>query len=72
MAVDIDSLPAVVHGHQPGSLYNGHYGDRIYHPLIASAGELGDLLGGKLRHGNVHTADCLSKAKMSPSWRCPA
>jgi hypothetical protein len=57
LTVDVDSLPAAVHGHQPGSMYNGYYHDRIYHPLIASAGELGDLLGGKLRHGNVHTAD---------------
>ncbi len=57
LTVDVDSLPATVHGHQPGSLYNGHYRERIYHPLIATAGELGDLLGGKLRHGNVHTAD---------------
>ncbi|PJA74102.1 IS1380 family transposase [bacterium CG_4_9_14_3_um_filter_65_15] len=57
LTVDVDSLPAAVHGHQPGSMYNGHYHDRIYHPLIATAGEQGDLLGGKLRSGNVHTAD---------------
>lgn len=57
LTVDVDSLPAVVHGHQPGSRYNGHYRERIYHPLIATAGEHGDLLGGRLRHGNVHTAD---------------
>jgi hypothetical protein len=57
LTVDVDSLPAAVHGHQPGSLYNGHYHERIYHPLIATAGEQGDLLGGKLRCGNVHTAD---------------
>ncbi len=57
LTVDVDSLPATVHGHQPGSLYNGHYRQRIYHPLIATAGEQGDLLGGQLRCGNVHTAD---------------
>ncbi len=56
LTVDIDSLPNPVHGRQPGSMYNGYYHDRIYHPLIATAGEQGDLLGGKLRHGNVHTA----------------
>jgi len=56
LVVDIDSLPNPVHGHQPGSMYNGHYHDRIYHPLIATAGAQGDLLGGELRHGNVHTA----------------
>jgi len=56
LTVDIDSLPIEVHGHQPGSEYNGHYHARIYHPLIASAAETGDLLDARLREGNVHTA----------------
>jgi hypothetical protein len=57
VTIDIDSLPNKVHGHQPGSAYNGYYGYRMFHPLIASLGETGDLIGGMLRHGNVHTAD---------------
>ncbi len=56
LTIDIDSLPIEVHGHQPGSEYNGHYHTRIYHPLIASIAETGDLIDAKLREGNVHTA----------------
>jgi|CXWL01.1.fsa_nt_gi hypothetical protein len=57
VTVDVDSLPVEVHGHQPGSEHNGHYHARIYHPLVASVGELGDLLDVRLRPGNAHTAD---------------
>ncbi len=56
LTVDLDSLPIEVEGHQPGSAHNGHYHARIYHPLIASVGETGDLLDAKLRDGNAHTA----------------
>jgi hypothetical protein len=55
--VDIDSLPIEVHGHQPFSEHNGHYHARIYHPLVASIAETGDLIDAWLRPGNVHTAD---------------
>lgn len=55
--VDIDSLPVEVHGTQEGSQYNGHYGVRCYHPLVAVVAETGDLLDVRLREGNVHTAD---------------
>ena len=44
-------------GHQPGAEYNGHYGAKIFHPLIATAAELGDILDVKLRPGTVHTAE---------------
>jgi len=57
LTIDIDSLPVEVHGHQPGSEYNGHYDARIYHPLIATCAETGDLLDAQLRPGSVHTAD---------------
>jgi Transposase DDE domain group 1 len=56
LTIDIDSLPIEVHGHQPGSEHNGHYHRRIYHPLIASIAETGDLIDAKLREGNAHTA----------------
>jgi len=57
LTVDIDSLPIAVHGHQPGSEYNGHYHARIYHPLVASLGATGDLLDVRLRKGAAHTAE---------------
>lgn len=57
LTIDVDSLPVEVHGHQPGSEYNGHYHARIYHPLVASVAETGDMLDVRLRPGNAHTAD---------------
>lgn len=57
ITLDIDSLPIEVHGHQEGSRYNGHYGVRCYHPLVALIGETGDLVDVHLREGNVHTAE---------------
>lgn len=57
LTIDIDSLPIEVHGHQPGSQYNGHYHARIFHPLVASVAETGDLLDVQLRKGAVHTAN---------------
>jgi hypothetical protein len=57
VTVDVDSLPVEVHGHQDGSAYNGHYHRRMYHPLVASLGGLGDLVDVRLREGNAHTAE---------------
>ena len=56
VTLDVDSLPIEVHGHQLGSEHNGHYHARIFHPLVATAAELGDLLDVQLRPGNAHTA----------------
>jgi len=57
LVIDIDSVPVEVHGEQPGSAWNGYYHKRVYHPIVASAGEAGDLLDLRLREGQVHTAD---------------
>ena len=57
LVIDIDSLPVEVHGEQPGSAWNGYYHRRVYHPIVASAGETGDILDLRLREGQVHTAD---------------
>ena len=57
VTLDVDSFPIEVDGHQPGAEYNGHYGGTIFHPLIATAAELGDILDVKLRPGTAHTAD---------------
>lgn len=57
VGLDIDSLPVEVEGHQEGSAYNGHYHARIYHPIVASLGELGDIVDVRLRTGKAHTAE---------------
>lgn len=57
VTLDIDSLPIEVQGHQPKAAWNGHYNARIYHPLVTSIAETGDILDGRLRPGNVGTAD---------------
>jgi Transposase DDE domain group 1 len=57
VTLDIDGLPIEVHGTQPGSAWNGHYHQRMYHPLVASVAETGDLIDARLRAGNAHTAE---------------
>jgi hypothetical protein len=57
LTLDVDSLPVEVHGAQPGSAWNGHYHQRMYHPIIACAAETGDILDARLRPGNAHTAE---------------
>ncbi len=56
VTLDLDSLPLLVHGHQPGSAYNGHYRVRCYHPLVLRSA-CGDYLAGRLRSGSAHTAE---------------
>ena len=57
VTIDVDSIPVEVHGQQEDSEYNGHYHCRMFHPLVASIGETGDILDMKLRHGKAHTAE---------------
>jgi hypothetical protein len=57
ITLDVDSLPIEVHGHQPKAEWHGHYGARIYHPLVTSIAETRDMLDARLRPGNVGTAD---------------
>jgi carbonic anhydrase/acetyltransferase-like protein (isoleucine patch superfamily) len=53
LTIDVDGLPVEVHGEQPGSAWNGHYHQRMYHPIIACAAETGDMLDARLRPGNA-------------------
>ena len=55
--LDVDSLPIEAHGAQPGSARNGHYHMRCFHPIAVFDHESGHCLGGKLRPGNVSSAD---------------
>lgn len=54
--IDIDSMPVMSHGQQPGSVWNDYYRGRCFHPLLAMHGETGTLLGAELRSGNSTSA----------------
>ena len=54
--LDIDSYVVLVHGHQPGATYNGHYQTVCYHPLAAQSPVGANWLDMTLRAGHVHTA----------------
>ena len=56
MVLDMDSTEIPVYGEQEHSAYNGHFESTCYHPLLLFNGE-GDCLAGKLRPGNVHSAE---------------
>ena len=53
---DIDSYAIEAYGSQVGAAYNGHDRTTCFHPLVAYT-DTGDMLGVRLRPGNVHTAD---------------
>ncbi len=59
LTIDADGFPIETAGHQSGSAYNGYYRQTMFHPLVAIAGETGDLLGVMLREGNAHAAEDL-------------
>jgi len=54
--IDVDSMPVMSHGQQPGSVWNDYYRGRCFHPLLAMHGETGTMLGAELRSGNVPSA----------------
>ncbi len=56
VVLDMDSTEIPVYGQQEQSAYNGHFESTCYHPLLLFNRE-GDCLAGKLRPGNVHSAD---------------
>ena len=56
IVLDMDSSEFPVHGNQEGSVYNGHFCSRCYHPLFVF-NQFGDCEGAVLRPGNVHSAD---------------
>ncbi len=57
LMIDVDGLPVQVYGQQPGSEYHGHYRQPMYHALVASCAESGDLIDGTLRRGAAASAD---------------
>jgi hypothetical protein len=56
VVLDMDSTEIPVYGEQEQGTYNGHFESTCYHPLLLFNGE-GDGLAGKLRPGNVHSAE---------------
>ncbi|MCY4565218.1 MAG: IS1380 family transposase [Gammaproteobacteria bacterium] len=50
VTVDIDDVPLLVHGEQPGSGYNSYVGHECYHAVVSVCGESGDILGARLRN----------------------
>jgi hypothetical protein len=52
--IDIDPFPIEVHGQQEGAAYNGHYGKKIYYPLVASFSAEGSYEADRLGEGFVH------------------
>ena len=68
LVIDLDSLPAEVHGRQPGSEWNGYYRARVYHPLVASVGETGDLLTMSGSAGGRRTRRRAAPASSPGSW----
>ena len=56
VVLDMDSTEIPVYGEQEHSAYNGHFESTCYPPLLLFNGE-GDCLAGKLRPGNVHSAE---------------
>ena len=57
VTLDVDSLLIGVHVHQPKAEWDGHYHAHIYHLLMTSIAETGDMFDARLRPGNVGIAD---------------
>lgn len=52
--LDLDSFDIVTYGRQEGSEYNAYYGEKVYHPLVASFSSGGDYDSRRLGDGFVH------------------
>ena len=56
LVIDVDDVPFLADGHQPGSRYGGYVGHRCYSALVAVSGESGDILGARLRRPEENKA----------------
>jgi len=52
--LDVDSFPVVTYGNQPGAAYNGYYGEKVYHPMVAAFSTEGNYDHKRLGDGFVH------------------
>ena len=70
MYLDVDGLPVEVHGHPPGSEWNGYYRQRMYLGLVASCGETGDLIDGEIFPGASYLGKKALKLTLRVVDRC--
>ena len=70
MYLDVDGLPVEVHGHPPGSEWNGYYRQRMYHGLVASCAETGDLIDGEIFPGASYLGKQALKLTLRVVDRC--
>jgi hypothetical protein len=57
LVIELDSTDDPAHGEQQMALFNGFYGQYMYHPLVIHDGLTGCILGAFLRPGNAHSAE---------------
>ena len=70
MYLDVDGLPVEVHGHPPGSEWNGYYRQRMYLGLVASCAETGDLIDGEIFPGASYLGNKALKLTLRVVDRC--
>ena len=62
--LDMDSTGDPTHGHQQLSMFNGYYGEPVYHPLLIFERHSGCLLDARLRRGNCISYNrCLGRLR---------
>lgn len=54
--IDLDGTDDPAHGQQEGIAYHGYYRQHMYHPLLVSDGDTGQLITAILRPGNAHAS----------------
>lgn len=53
--LDVDGTDDEAHGNQQLALFNGYYGQYMYHPIVIHDGQTGALILAVLRPGNCHS-----------------
>ena len=54
--IDLDGTDDPAHGQQEGVAYHGSYRQHMYHPLLVSDGDTGQVMTAILRPGNAHAS----------------
>lgn len=54
--IDLDGTDDPAHGQQEGVAYHGYYRQHMYHPLLVSDGDTGQIITAILRPGNAHAS----------------